>query len=370
MFTDRYPEALAAVAATAGTGGGITAARAWRAGDPAMSELLWMPPAEWRSLRDNAADGKAARFHGAVYPVAPLYVSSICAEQCRYCNYRGGNHGVDVVRRRLTDHELTAEAEWLADAKGLRCIELVYASDPQMRPEIIARHVKIVRRILDARGGGVVGLSAEPAEAAEYALLKRSGLDFAVVWMETYDRDRWPKLHPGRTRKADLPWRLDAYDRMIAGGLKSFGMGVLSGLGAWRRDWAMLLHHEAYLLNRYGVGAAILGIPRLKPAPGAPIQETPDTPTDDELALAVAVHNLFSPGTLPFVSTREDWDLCVKLAAGGGCLFTFNCSTIPGGYTLESSGRQFPSHSFDVGAYAGRLPALGLTPQFAWRLPG
>ncbi len=334
----------------------------------AVDQLLRTAPDGIPEITAAAAAVKRARFAGTVFPVAPLYVSSVCAEQCRYCNYRGGNRGVGVVRRRLTDDEVAAEAEWLIDSRGLRCVELVYASDPRMPPAVIARHVARVRALLDARGGGVVGLSAEPADADDYRRLRDAGLDFAVVWMETYDRSRWAALHPGRTRKADMDWRLGVYDRMIAGGLRSFGMGVLSGLSDWRRDWTALLAHEADLLDRHGIGPAILGIPRLKPAPGAPLQSTPEIPADDELRLAVAVHNLRVPAALPFVSTRESWDLCVQLAAGGGCLFTFDCSTIPGGYTRPPDGAQFPSWSFDAREYAPRLPAHGLRAEFDWRL--
>ena len=69
----------------------------------------------------------------------------------------------------------------------------------------------------------------------------------------------------------------------------------------------------------------------------------------------------------PFVSTREDWDLCVELASGGGCLFTLNCSTTPGGYSLQHGGCQFTAHSYDAPIYSAKLRSEGLDPVFNWK---
>ena len=81
----------------------------------------------------------------------------------------------------------------------------------------------------------------------------------------------------------------------------------------------------------------------------------------------MAAHALFDPEALPFVSTREPWTLCEELAVGGGCLFTFDCSTIPGGYALGGHGQQFPTFSFPLAEHAPRLRRRGLAPVFDWR---
>jgi hypothetical protein len=78
------------------------------------------------------------------------------------------------------------------------------------------------------------------------------------------------------------------------------------------------------------------------------------------------LHNIFSPTTAAFVSTREEWDVCVELARGGGCLFTLNCSTTPGGYSLHHGGCQFTSCSYDAPVYSSQLRAEGLEPVFLW----
>jgi hypothetical protein len=123
------------------------------------------------------------------------------------------------------------------------------------------------------------------------------------------------------------------------------------------------------LQNRFGIPPAIFGVPRLKVAPGAKLQRGQFIPTDKEYLLAIAVHNLVWPMANPFVNTREPWDLCVKASAGGGALFTFDCKTIPGGYTQGTTGFQFPSFSFNPHDYSKRLQEFDLKPIFKWSFP-
>jgi len=315
----------------------------------------------------RSAEVKAGLYDGRVFVIVPIYVTSICEEQCLYCNFRGGNKGVGVERRRLTDDELEQEADYLVEEKGQRVLELVYAADPRMRVDAMCRHVEILRRVLERHGGGLVGISAEALEEGDYRRLIDAGLCWSVLWQETYDRARYAVLQHGRTKKSNFEYRLDAYERMLAAGIEHVGVGVLSGLSDWRRDWAMLMLHEQYLRQHYGTGATILGTPRLKLAPGALLQESPYALTRQEFLATIALHNIFSPATAAFVSTREDWDVCVELAQGGGCLFTLNCSTTPGGYSLQHDGCQFTAHSYDAPIYSTKLKSEGLEPVFNWR---
>ena len=319
-----------------------------------------------RDILARSVRVKSELYRNCVFPLVPIYVSSVCVEQCLYCNFRAGNKGVQVERRRLSLEELEREAVYLIEEKGLKVLELVYATDPVMRGAAMCRHVELLRNLLEQRGGGMVGMSAEPLDEQEYRSLVDAGLTFSVLWQETYDRERYAELHPGKTKKADFDYRVNAFDRMLSAGLKHVGIGVLSGLADWRADWAMLMLHEEYLRQRYGRGADILGTPRLKHAPGAVLHETPFIPTSDEFRAVLALHNVFSPTTAAFVSTREEWNTCIELARGGGCLFTLNCATTPGGYSLKHGGRQFAARSYDAPVYAPKLEALGLHPVFDW----
>ena len=285
------------------------------------------------AILSRSARLKTALYGGRVFVIVPMYVTSICQEQCVYCNFRAGNKGIGVERSRLSDEELKNEALYLIREKGMRVLELVYASDPRMGIDALCRHVELLRGLLEQHGGGLVGLSAEPMEESDYRRLMDAGLCWSVIWQETYDKPRYAALHPGKTKKTNFEYRLDSYERMLAARVQHVGVGVLSGLADWKRDWAMLMLHEEYLRKHYENGATIVGTPRLKLAPGAVLQESTCTPTRQEFVTTMALHNIYSPTTAPFVSTREPWDVCVELAKGGGCLFTLNCSTTPGGYS-------------------------------------
>lgn len=343
--------------------------------DQSAANLFWAPGFGTGGELDadllaRAGAAKMDYFGGAIYAIVPVYVTSICSERCLYCNFRAGNRGVEIERVRLTPEQLSAEVRHLVEQKGLRVIELVYATDPLTRVGRMCRDVESVQRLLARYGGGAVGINAEALDEQEYRQLKNAGLNFVVLWQETYDNERYAQLHPGLTKKTRFEYRLDAFDRMLSAGIDAFGMGVLSGLSDWRTDWALLMEHEAYLTEMYGGGPAILGVPRLKPAAGAVVQRTSTTPSRQEFKSLVALHNLFAPSTMPFLNTREEWELCLEMATGGGVLFTFNCSTVPGGYVAGTRGYQFPTDSYDAPVFAPIVARHGLTPTFGWRFEG
>ena len=327
--------------------------------NPALSVNLF------QAIMKNARLRKEALFCNDIFAVVPLYVTSICAEQCLYCNFRLGNK-IQIERHRLSDHELLKETNFLIQQKGFRTIELVYSTDYNYRVDAVCRHIELVKKALEAFGGGLVGLNAEPFTDEEYRLLKSAGIDFIVLWQETYDADTYRQLHPGSSKKSNFEFRVDAYERMLTAGIEQIGLGVLSGLADWRRDWAMLFIHQEYLRKIYEIKSPIIGIPRLKPSEGAIIKETSYIPKDDDLLLCMAIQCMFDPYSLPFVSTRENWDLCIKLSAGGGVLFTFNCSTIPGGYSLGRKGYQFPTFDFDIDLYRERAEKGGSHTMMKW----
>jgi len=309
---------------------------------------------------------KEAMFARKTYPISPLYVTSICQENCLYCNFRAPNKDRAITRLRLTEQQLRAELEYLINEEGLRVIELVYSGDPAITPEVLSGHIRLAQSMLDDVGGGIVGINAAPYQADDYRLFLDNQLDFVVLWQETYDKQRYKELHPGRTPKTFFERRVDSYEAMIEGGIAHVGMGVLSGLAKWRKDWLALMAHERYLQDTYGTGASLLGIPRLKSAQGAEVRSTDYVMNDAQFLLALAVHNLFSPETLPFVNTREGWDLCVEAARGGGAVFTFNCATIPGGYSQGTRGYQFPTDSFPARRCLPKLRGEGLEPVISW----
>lgn len=217
-------------------------------------------------------------------------------------------------------------------------------------------------------GGGIVGINSRSYSINEYEELKSAGLEFAVLWQECYDESRYKELHPGITEKTNYDYRIETQQRMIDGGIANVGFGVLSGLHDWRKEWLALMTHVQSILNKKKDKnlSIILGIPRLKAAAGALLQRTSSIPTDKEYLLAISVFNLLFPTALPFVNTRENWKLCLEIAKSGGALFTFNCRTIPGGYTLGHRGYQFPTNNFRIDEYIKKLNGSGIKVIHDW----
>ena len=324
-----------------------------------------LQPELYHYIVEKARHSTRSLFHNDVFSIVPVYVTSICNECCTYCNYQQDN-SKNVSRLRLTDDELMKEIRFLAEQKGLRTVELVYSSDPMMDADTICRHVDFVKRYIENSGGGLVGLNAPSFNESEYRSLVSAGLDFAVLWQETYDEEVFKKVHPINTRKSNFHYRLNTQDRMIAGGLVNIGLGVLSGLADWRKDWGMLFAHQAYLRNLYGINAPIIGVPRLKPVAGSQYYPKDLVPSDEEFLLCIALQKIFNPPSLPFINTRESWDFCINASQGGGVLFTFNCHTVPGGYTSEKKGHQFPSFNFDVSKFRDKAVKRGINPLMKW----
>jgi 2-iminoacetate synthase len=306
-------------------------------------------------------------FNGKVYLVVPVYVSSICREDCLYCNYRKSNHTCDIERIRLSMTELVDEISYLA-TKGYRAVELVYSSDPKLGCQDVARQIEATRRTLEEFGGGLVGLNGPSYDVGEYKLLREAGLGFAVSWQETYSEERYHVLHPGDSIKANYAYRLRTQERMIQAGLTCIGLGVLSGLSEWRLDWYLLMGHMREIVSHYPTleNQMIAGIPRLKKAAGAALQTSQYTPNDTEFLLALSILNLLYPLALPFVNTRESFGFCAEAAKGGGCLMTLDCHTLPGGYRDTKKGYQFPTYSFSIETHMDKLVKHGLHPVAEW----
>jgi len=311
-----------------------------------------------------------------VYLPVPLYVGNTCVNNCVYCGFRKDNK--DIIRKTLTDDELEQKVMELI-ANGFRMIELVYADSYNV--QIIERHVKITKTLLEKAGGGEVILNSAPfLDSKDYKFLNKAGVDVVVEWMETEDQSRYLELHPGATSKTNFSSRAECYDRMLKGGMKNIGIGILFGLADWKKDVLALIEHARYLEKTYKV-APVIGIPRLKPAVGAPYfsdqkyEYEKYKVSDEQLKLAVAVYRLAMPYSQIFISTRETPELMFELLekCGGGNLFATECSVQVGANhdvghktvtTEGGSSGQFEVYSLKIKDVVERLNKNGLIASF------
>jgi len=85
--------------------------------------------------------------------------------------------------------------------------------------------------------------------------------------------------------------------------------------------------------------------------------------TDDNWKFVASIYKLVLPNTLPWFSTRENFELSKKVIQGGGALFTLDCSTAVGGYTLSDKFSQFPVYSKGLSKGIKWLKSLGYNPE-------
>lgn len=329
---------LEEILASAGKGHGLATAEvasllAWGS-DPQSREAIH---AAARRLRQTVAAPK-------VEFIIPVYLTSICQNECLYCGYRESNAMAERVRLGLKEFE--AELDLLL-SWGYRQIELVLSDDPDCGPGEVARYVALARQKLQAVGGGSVALCSPVYEQEAYSLLRQAGLDWVVEWQETYHHPHFDRWHFPGSPKRQYEFRVDLWDRVIAGGISEISLGVLLGLYDWRYDILALAEHGNYLRGTYGVEPHALGIPRLKPARGVLASQKASrfAVSDDDFRFVVSVYRLSFPRSRVFFNTRESYEFNLSMV-GPGDLFTVDCETLPGGYLRRNQPGQFSIHGY------------------------
>ncbi len=262
------------------------------------------------------------RFGRVVQLYAPLYVSNDCVNACVYCGFNRHN---PIRRTTLSLAEAEAEARVLWK-QGFRNLLIVSSENPTAVP------VSYFEALTQRLGSRFPSLSVEiyPLDEDGYQRLARAGVDGVTVFQETYEPDRYRRVHPAG-RKADYSWRLATPERAARAGMRRVGLGALLGLGPWRLEAVGLALHALWLERRFWQTQVTISFPRLRPAPGG---YTPPHPVSDrELVQLMCALRLLLPDVGLVLSTRESPELrdglsriCVTHTSAGS-------RTEPGGYT-------------------------------------
>ncbi len=236
-----------------------------------------------------------AGFGTTIQLFTPLYIANYCANACIYCGFSARNK---IVRTRLTPEGLRAELAAIA-ATGLKDILILTGESSKFSGvDYVADAVREAALSFD-----VVGLEVAPVNVSDYASLHEAGADFVSVYQETYDPRAYEPLHPGG-RKRSFPYRFDAPERALLGGMRGVGVGALLGLADWRSDaLATGLHAEA-LHRRYPHAEISVSCPRLRPTV-ADSSVNPGGVGEPELLQILCAYRLFLPNASITVSTRE-----------------------------------------------------------------
>ena len=234
-------------------------------------------------------------FGNSVYMFTPLYIANYCENYCIYCGFNCHNK---INRAMLNPEQIEKEMQAIAET-GLQEI-LILTGESRAKSDVkyIGEACKIARKYFR-----VIGLEVYPMNSDEYAFLHECGADYVTVFQETYNSDKYETLHLAGHKRI-FPYRLNAQERALMGGMRGVGFGALLGLDDFRKD-AFATGYHAYLLQRkYPHAEIAFSCPRLRPI----INNDRINPMDvhePQLLQVVCAYRLFMPFASITVSTRE-----------------------------------------------------------------
>lgn len=285
---------------------------------------------------------------------APVYLSDHCVNHCTYCGFRtGGIHR----RSRLEADGIRREGEYLHSI-GYRSVLLLTG---ESRTHSSVDYIEEALSILGEQFP-MMGLEVYPLETEEYRRLTRAGAESLSLYQETYDTGIYQSIHP-RGPKADFSWRLEGPERGCQAGMGSVNLGVLLGLGDWRRDVLALALHGRWLQRHYPGVQIGFSLPRMRPA--AESLFNPSQVSDREFVQALLALRLWMPQADLTLSTREPASLRDRLAKLGITRMSAGSSTRVGGYTQAGDGTedQFEiSDNRSMDQVKRQLQSMGLEP--------
>lgn len=264
---------------------------------------------------------------------APLYVSSLCGNECLYCTFRAGNRG--AVRRTLTRQEISAEVAALVEQGHKRVLLVSGEEYPEQGFSWLLDAIETI--YATSRGTGQVrrvNLNVAPLATDAFRLLANARIGTYQLFQETYHRPTYAAMHPSG-RKKDFDWRALAMHRAMEAGIHDVGIGALFGLYDWRFELLAMMQHIQELEQVYGIGPHTISVPRLEPADGSSIACRPPAPVSDtEFRKIIAILRLAVPYTGIIISTRETPEIRRDSFALGVSQLSAGSSTTPGGYAV------------------------------------
>ena len=238
---------------------------------------------------------KEKHFGNSICFFTPIYIANYCENYCIYCGFNCHNK---IKRAKLNYEEIEEEMQAIAKT-GLQEILILTGESKKMSSvEYIGEACKIARKYFK-----VIGLEVYPMNSDEYAYLHKCGADYVTVFQETYNSDKYETLHLAGHKRI-YPYRLNAQERALKGGMRGVGFAALLGLDDFRKD-AFATGMHAYLLQRkYPHAEIAFSCPRLRPI----INNDRINPKDvheAQLLQVVTAYRLFMPFASITVSTRE-----------------------------------------------------------------
>ncbi len=260
-------------------------------------KALLSPAAEpfLEEMAQKARRETSKHFGNTVYLFTPLYIANFCENYCVYCGFNCYNH---INRMKLDMAEIEHEMKVIADSGMEEILILTGESRARSDVQYIGQAVKLARKYFR-----MVGLEIYPVNTDEYKYLHECGADYVTVFQETYDADKYETLHL-LGHKRVWPYRFDAQERALRGGMRGVAFSALLGLSDFRKDALASALHVYYLQRKYPHAEMSLSCPRLRPI----INNDKINPLDvgeKQLCQVLCAYRIFLPFVGITVSSRE-----------------------------------------------------------------
>ena len=273
-------------------------------------KALLSPAAEpfIEEMAQKAQQETRKHFGNTVYLFTPLYIANYCENYCVYCGFNCYNH---IQRMKLTTEQIEHEMQIIAKSGMEEILILTGESKSMSDVEYIGEACKLARKHFR-----MVGLEIYPVNTDDYRYLHECGADYVTVFQETYDSDKYEQLHL-LGHKRVWPYRFDAQERALMGGMRGVAFSALLGLSDFRKDALASALHVYFLQRKYPYAEMSLSCPRLRPI----INNDKINPLDVheiQLCQIICAYRIFLPFVGITVSSRESESFrngIVKIAA-------------------------------------------------------
>ncbi|PYG88734.1 2-iminoacetate synthase [Ruminiclostridium sufflavum DSM 19573] len=295
-------------------------------------------------------------FGNSVSLFTPLYISNYCENNCVYCGFNCKNK---IQRGKLSLEEIEDELKTIAKT-GLKDI-LILTGEARRKCDVayIGEAIKLARKYFST-----ISVEIFPLNTEEYRYIRQCGADFVCVYQETYNTETYEKMHP-RGPKRVFPYRFNAQERAIKGGMRGVALGVLLGLDDFRRD-AFAAGIHAYLLQqKYPHAELSFSVPRLRPYINNS-RNNPRNVHESQLLQVILAYRLLMPFAGITISTRESPEFRDNVIGIAANKVSAGVKVSVGGHDSEAKGdEQFEiSDPRDVAAIHQMILSRGLQPVY------
>ena len=149
-----------------------------------------LSPKAMNYLEEMAEKAKECReryFGNSVYMFTPLYISNYCDNYCVYCGFNSHNK---IKRARLDFEQIEAELKEIAKTGLEEILILTGESERYSSIEYIGEACKLARKYFNN-----VGIEIYPVNVEDYKYLNSCGVDYVTIFQETYNNEKYRKLH-------------------------------------------------------------------------------------------------------------------------------------------------------------------------------